>query len=262
MLILKNVKKIFNNNSAFEKTLYESLNLTIKKGDFVTILGSNGAGKSTLFKLINNTLKAENGSIHLNNDNIINIEAHKVSNRISTVVQDPKVGTIGSMTVFENLSMAELKGKKLSLRFCINKKKLTEYKSLLKQFDLGLENKMDHKVSSLSGGQRQVLSLLMATLHTPKLLLLDEHTAALDPKTSEKVMTITQNIVDDKNLTCMMITHKLDDALNFGNRLIMIHEGEILLDINREEKSQMTINSLLDKYRNVKSTLSDRQLFS
>lgn len=249
MLQLVNLSKIFNRDTPFEKQLYKDLSLEIKKGDFVTIIGSNGAGKSTLFKLITNSLSTDKGQVFLDRENITEKKEHQRAKKIATVVQDPKLGTVGGMTVFENLSMAEMKGKKSRLEFCLNKEKRGVYQKLLGQFHLGLEDKLDIQTKLLSGGQRQVLSLLMATLTAPDLLLLDEHTAALDPKTSEKVMAITKKIVAERGLTCMMVTHKLEDAIAYGNRLIMIHEGQLLMDIEGQEKQQLDIASLLTKFQ-------------
>lgn len=262
MLKLKNLSKTFNQQTPYEKKLYNRLSLVVEKGDFITVIGSNGAGKSTLFKLITNSLSIDEGMIFFGEDNTTNNKEFETARRVSSVVQDPKIGTVGGMTVFENLSMAEMKGAKASLNLCLRKNRHDFYQELLSQFHLGLEDKLDVKTELLSGGQRQVLSLLMATLNIPELLLLDEHTAALDPKTSEKVMAITEEIVSGHQLTCMMITHKLEDAIRFGNRLIMIHDGQIMMDIKGEEKRLLTVEKLLSQYQKVKSSLSDRQLFS
>ena len=262
MLRLNKLSKTFNQGTPYEKKLYDDLSLNVEKGEFVTIIGSNGAGKSTLFKMITNSLSVDNGDLQLGGKVITKNKEFQTAKRVATVVQDPKMGTVGGMTVFENLSMAELKGKKSSLNFCLNKERALGYQEKLSQFHLGLEDKMAVRTELLSGGQRQVLSLLMATLTEPELLLLDEHTAALDPKTSEKVMEITEEVVKGRGLTCMMVTHKLEDAISYGNRLIMIHEGKILMDIKGEEKEALDIPTLLAQYKRVKSSLSDRQLFS
>ena len=262
MLSIKNLSKTFNKSTPYEKKLYDNLNLEINKGDFITVIGSNGAGKSTLFKLVSNHLESDNGSIIFGDDDTTKNFEFQTARRISSVVQDPKLGTVGGMTVFENLAMSEIKGKNASLKSCLKSNRLDYYKKLLAEFNLGLEDKMDIKTNLLSGGQRQVLSLIMATISIPELLLLDEHTAALDPKTSEKVMEITEKVVTENKLTCMMITHKLEDAIKFGNRLIMIHEGKVLFDISGEEKKKLDIKTLLEMYSSVKSSLSDRQLFS
>jgi len=262
MLNIRNLHKTFNRDTLYEKKLYKDVNLSIKKGEFITVIGSNGAGKSTLFKLISNALQSDQGSIIFGENDTTKNKAFQTAKRISAVVQDPKLGTVGGMTVFENLAMAQMKGKKAGLGLCVQSEQEYNYKTQLAQFNLGLEDKLHIQTKLLSGGQRQVLSLLMATMNIPELLLLDEHTAALDPKTSEKIMEITDRVIKENNLTCLMITHKLEDALRFGNRLIMIHEGQILLDLKGREKEKLTIDSLLEKYNHVKGSLSDRQLFS
>lgn len=262
MLKLKNVKKIFNKETPYEKTLYHNLNLSISEGDFITVIGSNGAGKSTLFKLIANELTLDSGQVSIGGQDTSHNLPHQTAKRIASVVQDPKLGTVGGMTVYENLAMAEMKGKSVKLEYCVKQAKKDHYRALLSQFDLGLEDKLDIQTKLLSGGQRQVLSILMATMNTPSLMLLDEHTAALDPKTSEKVMAITEDVVVKHNITCMMITHKLEDALRYGNRLIMIHEGEILMDISGEQKAALDVKGLMEQFHTTKASLSDRQLFS
>lgn len=262
MLNIKKLSKTFNSGTPYEKKLFDSLNLKVNKGDFITVIGSNGAGKSTLFKLISNMIESDEGMITLSgNDTTKNI-AHMTAKRIGSVVQDPKLGTVGDMTVFENLSMSMLKGGNAGLRKCLIKERSVDFATMLKDFDLGLESKLDIKTKLLSGGQRQVISLLMSTMVLPDLLLLDEHTAALDPLTSAKVMDITNKVVTDNNITCMMITHKIQDAIEYGNRLIMIHEGKILMDISGEEKRSLDIKSLMDKFEAVKGAISDRQIFS
>lgn len=262
MLQLRNLSKTFNKDTPYEKELYSGFNLDVKEGDFITIIGSNGAGKSTLFKMISNSLDIDRGSIHLGQDETTRNKEFESLKRISAVVQDPKLGTVGGMTVYENLSMAEMKGKNARFSFCLKRDKRKYYKELLSQFNLGLEDKLDIKTELLSGGQRQVVSLLMSTLNVPELLLLDEHTAALDPKTSEKVMEVTEKVIENNKLTCMMITHKLEDAIRYGNRLIMIHEGKVMIDISGDDKQNLDIPSLLDEFKRVKTGLSDRQLFS
>lgn len=261
MLELKNLCKTFNVATPYEKKLYNEFNLSIKEGDFISVIGSNGAGKSTLFKLISNNLELDSGSICFGKDDTSKNLEFETSKKISSVVQDPKMGTVGGMSVFENLSMSEIKGKKSSLKLCLKQNNLDKYRKILSEFNLGLEDKMNIKTNLLSGGQRQVLSLIMATINIPKLLLLDEHTAALDPKTSEKVMQITEKVVLENKLTCLMITHKLEDAIKYGNRLIMIHEGRVLIDIDGKEKEDLNIDSLLEMYSDKKLLLSDRQLF-
>ncbi len=262
MLKIDNLRKTFNMGTPYEKELYRGLSLNIEEGEFVTVIGSNGAGKSTLFKLISNELRADHGDVHISGQCVTRNRPFETFKNIACVVQDPKLGTIGGMTVHENLAMAQMKGKSAGLGFCVRKNKTGDFGQKLAQFELGLEDKLDIKTELLSGGQRQVLSILMATMRIPELLLLDEHTAALDPKTSEKVMEITDTVVRENRITCMMITHKLEDAIRYGNRLIMIHEGQILLDISGKEKDQLDVDTLMRKYSEAKGTLSDRQIFS
>lgn len=262
MLNLTGLSKTFNKNTPYEKKLYNDLNLRVEEGDFITVIGSNGAGKSTLFKLISNSIKLDEGTINIKKADTTKNHEFQTAKRIATVVQDPKASTVGKMTVFENFQMAKMKGKRAGLKFCLTKKVEADFIDKLKQFQIGLEDKLHIRTELLSGGQRQVLSLLMATLNIPELLLLDEHTAALDPSTSEKVMAITKSVVTENKLTCMMITHKLEDAIKYGNRLIMIHEGKVLLDIKEEEKKKITVEKLLQEYNKMNTSLSDRQLFS
>lgn len=226
------------------------------------MIGSNGAGKSTLFKLISNELGMDGGAVKIGGVTTTSNKPHQTFKQIACVVQDPKMGTIGGMSVYENLAMSEMKGRRAGLGFCLKKENRVRYEGMLSQFELGLEEKLSIQTKLLSGGQRQVLSILMATMQVPELLLLDEHTAALDPKTSEKVMAVTERVVHENNITCMMITHKLEDAIRYGNRLIMIHEGQVLLDISGEEKKALNVDALMKKYSEAKGTLSDRQIFS
>ena len=248
MLNIQNLKKSFNIGTDYEKPLFDKLNLKINSGEFVTVLGTNGAGKSSLFKCINGENDVENGSIHIDKNDISIQKFFERSKIISTVNQDPKLGTIGEMTVLENLSMAELKGSNATLKKCLDKSRINNYISLLEEYNIELEKKLNVKTSLLSGGQRQVLSIIMATLKNPQILLLDEHTAALDPKTSKRVMEITESIINKHNITCLMITHKLEDAIRYGNRLILIDSGKIALDISGEKKLNLTKDELLKFY--------------
>ncbi len=262
MLKIENLKKTFNIGTPYEKKLYKGLDLHVGRGDFITVIGSNGAGKSTLFKLISNELGMDGGAVKIGGVTTTSNKPHQTFKQIACVVQDPKMGTIGGMSVYENLAMSEMKGRRAGLGFCLKKENRVRYEGMLSQFELGLEEKLSIQTKLLSGGQRQVLSILMATMQVPELLLLDEHTAALDPKTSEKVMAVTERVVHENNITCMMITHKLEDAIRYGNRLIMIHEGQVLLDISGEEKKALNVDALMKKYSEAKGTLSDRQIFS
>lgn len=264
MLKVNNLCKVFNKNTVNENVVFDNFNLTVNKNDFITVIGSNGAGKSTLLNLISGTLKCDKGSIMLNEKDISNLPEYKRTKNIGRVFQDPSLGTSPSMTILENMSMAYSKGKHFGLTFGIEKKKINYFKELLSQIGLGLENKLYSKVGLLSGGQRQSLALIMAVMSKPKLLLLDEHTAALDPKTSEKINDLTQNIVNKYKITTLMVTHNLNHAIKMGNRLIMLHHGKCILDISGEEKKKLTIEKLLEKFENIKDDdiISDRALFS
>lgn len=264
MLNIKSINKGFNKGTVNETNIFNNFNLDINKGDFVTIVGSNGAGKSTLLNLISGALELDSGNILLEGKDITNLKEHRKSKFISRVFQDPTKGTSPSMTILENLSLADNKGSRFGLSLGVNKKKIEEFKSHLSILNLGLEDKINTKVGMLSGGQRQALSLLMATLNTPKILLLDEHTAALDPKTSETIINLTNNIVREKNITTIMITHNLSHAIEFGNRLIMMHCGEAILDIGEIEKYNLTKNDLIEEFNKItfKEELSDRVIFA
>lgn len=261
MLELNGLHKSFNKGTTYEKKLFSDLSLNVKKGEFVTVIGSNGAGKSTLFKLMTNEMPLDHGQIFLSGEEISGQRTFELAKSIARVVQDPKLGTLGDMTVWENLSMASLKGKKIGLRSCKNQEMIKYYKDLLEPLGLGLENKMEVPTKRLSGGQRQALTLIMSTLSDPEMILLDEHTAALDPITSQKVMEMTKKLIDQRGLTCLMITHKIQDAIDYGNRLIMLSEGRVLLDIGEDEKKELTLERLMQRFKEMKATVSDCQLF-
>lgn len=248
MLQIINLQKVFNKDTINEKIAFKNLSLTIDKGDFITIIGSNGAGKSTLLNLISGSQPIDSGSIHLEDSEISRLPEFKRTKFIGRVFQNPTLGTSPSMTILENLSMAYTKGKKFDLTRGILNKKIDFFKEALSELSLGLENNLNAKVGLLSGGQRQALSLLISTISNPKLLLLDEHTAALDPKTSETIIELTKKIVHKKNITTLMVTHNLNHAINIGNRLIMLHQGEIILDIRGDEKKNLTIPKLLELF--------------
>lgn len=262
MLKLNSIKKTFSSEIGNKKEVFNNLNLNINKGEFVTIIGSNGAGKSTLLNIIMGSIEPDYGTISLENINITDIELYKKNTFISKVYQNPSLGTAPSMTVFENLSMADNKGKSFNLTIGLNKKRKEYYKTLLKELNLGLENQMDTEVGLLSGGQRQCLALLMVTLNKPKLLLLDEHTAALDPKTSKIIMDKTDEIVRKNNITTLMITHNLQDAITYGDRIIMLHNGNVILNISGKEKENLTTEKLLEKFQNVKGNVNDKDVFA
>lgn len=252
MLQIKNLQKIFNKDTVNEKIVFKDLNFHINEGDFITIVGSNGAGKSSLLNLISGSLFPDEGSIDLNGRDISNLPEYKRTKFIGRVFQNPSLGTSPSMTILENLSMAYNKGKKFGLSSGICKKNTNFFKEILSNLSLGLEDNLNTKVGLLSGGQRQSLSLLISTISNPDLLLLDEHTAALDPKTSENIIELTKKTVAEKNITTLMVTHNLNYAIDMGNRLIMLHSGEIVLDITGEEKKSLTITKLLDMFNNKK----------
>ena len=248
MLKMTNIRKVFNEGTVNEKTALDGVSLTVKDGDFVTIIGSNGAGKSTLFNCIGGSFYPDEGSIFLDNQNITYMPEHKRAVEIGRLFQDPMKGTAPNLTIEENLALAYSKNTKGLFRFAITKKDREMFREALKRFDMGLEDRMATKIGLLSGGQRQVVTLLMSTIVTPKLLLLDEHTAALDPATAEKVMAITNDIVHERNLTTLMITHNMGQALTTGSRTIMLDSGAIIFDIKEEERKHMTVSDLLDMY--------------
>ncbi len=248
MLELKNIYKTFNPGTINEKLALNGLSLTLKEGDFVTVIGGNGAGKSTMLNAVAGTWLVDEGQIIIDGNDVTKLSEHKRAAYLGRVFQDPMTGTAATMEIEENLALAKRRGKLRSLRAGITRKEREEYRELLKILDLGLEDRLTSKVGLLSGGQRQALTLLMATLKKPKLLLLDEHTAALDPKTAAKVLDITEKIVNRDHLTTLMITHNMHDAIVHGNRLIMMMEGRIILDIEGEEKKKLTVRNLLDQF--------------
>ena len=245
MLEITNLQKTFNAGTVNAKTALSGLNLTLNDGDFVTVIGGNGAGKSTLLNAIAGVWKPDFGTISIDGVNVTNMPEHKRAAFLGRVFQDPMKGTAPDMEIAENLSIAARRGTKRKLIRGIKKGERSEYKKLLATLELGLEDRLSAKVGLLSGGQRQAVTLLMATLKKPKLLLLDEHTAALDPKTASKVLEITDKLVTENNLTTLMITHNMHDAIKYGNRLIMMHEGKIIIDVSGEDKKKLTINELL-----------------
>ena len=248
MLELKNIYKTFNPGTINEKRALNGLNLKLNEGDFVTVIGGNGAGKSTMLNAVAGTWPVDEGQILIDNIDVTKLSEHKRATYLGRVFQDPMTGTAATMGIEENLALAKRRGKSRLLRSGITKAEREEYRELLKILGLGLEDRLTSKVGLLSGGQRQALTLLMATLQNPKLLLLDEHTAALDPKTAAKVLEITDMIVNRDHLTTLMITHNMKDAIAHGNRLIMMMEGKIILDIQGEEKKKLTVKDLLDQF--------------
>lgn len=248
MLELKNVCKTFHSGTQNEKRALKSIDLTLEDGDFVTVIGGNGAGKSTMLNAIAGVFPIDSGQIIIDGEDVTKLKEYKRAQYLGRVFQDPMTGTAATMGIQENLALAKRRGAKRTLRSGITKSEYAEYRDYLKTLDLGLEDRMTSKVGILSGGQRQALTLLMASLQKPKLLLLDEHTAALDPKTAAKVLETTEEIVTRDHLTTLMITHNMKDAIAHGNRLIMMMEGHIILDIRGEEKKQMTVEQLLHKF--------------
>lgn len=251
MLELKGVSLSFNKGTVNEKQALRNVNLTVEEGDFITVIGGNGAGKSTLLNVISGVFAPDDGEIILGGKNITNLKEYKRAEYISRVFQDPLSGTAASMNIEENLALAARRGKRRGLKWGMKKGELENYKELLKGLNLGLEDRTGQKVGTLSGGQRQALTLLMASLNNPKLLLLDEHTAALDPKTAKKVLTLTDEIVKNDGLTALMITHNMHDAISYGNRLIMMNEGKIIYDVRGEEKAKLTVKDLLEKFESI-----------
>jgi len=248
MLDIVNVEKTFNPGTVNEKKALNGIDLHLDDGDFVTVIGGNGAGKSTMLNMIAGVYPVDCGQIIVDGVDVTRLPEHKRAKYLGRVFQDPMTGTAADMQIEENLALAARRGARRTLRLGINAKERKEYKELLKILDLGLENRLTAKVGLLSGGQRQALTLLMATLKKPKLLLLDEHTAALDPKTAKKVLDITEEIVAKDNLMTIMITHNMADAIRVGNRLIMMHEGRIVVDVKGEEKKKLTIEQLLQMF--------------
>lgn len=249
MLKLQNISKKFSFGSADEKVIFENLNLYIKKGEFVIIVGGNGAGKSTLMNLISGSILPDLGKIFIDGKDVTNLPEHKRAKFIGRVFQDPLKGSCPNLTVEENLSLAMLRNKKRTLHFGINKINRENLKHELEKLNLGLENRLDAKMGTLSGGQRQAITLLMATLVKPKILLLDEHTAALDPKSSEKVLNLTQKITSDNSITTLMITHNLNHAMKLGNRLIILDSGKIKNDTSGNDKKFLLENSASDIFK-------------
>ena len=248
MLEIKNVYKTFNAGTVNEKVALKGLDLTLEDGDFVTVIGGNGAGKSTMLNAVAGVWPVDMGKIIIDGKDVTRLSEHQRAKYIGRVFQDPMMGTAPSMWIEENLALAARRGQRRGLSWGVTKEEKEQYRELLGGLGLGLESRLTTKVSTLSGGQRQALTLLMATLKRPKLLLLDEHTAALDPKTAAKVMELTDRIVREGQLTTLMITHNMRDAIQYGNRLIMLHEGHIILDIAGEEKKNLTVPDLLEQF--------------
>ena len=254
MLELKNISKTFFPGTVHEKTALDNLCLTLHEGDFVTVIGGNGAGKSTMLNAIAGTFSVDSGSILIDGKDVTRLPEFKRAALLGRVFQDPMMGTAPTMQIQENLALAARRGKHRGLKWGITPQEEQEYYQKLKDLDLGLEDRMKAKVGLLSGGQRQALTLLMAALQKPKLLLLDEHTAALDPRTAAKVLELSDKIVEENHLTTMMITHNMKDAIAHGNRLIMMDAGHVVLDISGEEKKKLTVSDLLTLFSKASGT--------
>ncbi len=248
MLELEGVAKIFNRGGIDEKVALQHLNLKVEKGEFITIIGSNGAGKTTLLNVITGSVLVDDGNVVIDGLDVTHLPEFKRGRLIGRVFQNPLMGTASEMTIEENLSMALMRGKRRGLRKGVAKNHRSIYQPVLQTLGLGLEGRLIDRVGLLSGGQRQSLAILMATLALPKLLLLDEHTASLDPKTATVVMDLTERVIKRNGLTTLMVTHNMEQAIRYGNRLVMMHEGEIILDVSGEEKSKLTIPELIQRF--------------
>ncbi|KMJ59600.1 ABC transporter ATP-binding protein [Bacillus sp. LL01] len=264
MLHLTQINKVFNEGTLDEKNALDTINLSLEKGDFVTIIGSNGAGKSTLMNMISGVLTPDTGKVEIDGRNVTYLAEHRRARYIGRVFQDPMAGTAPTMTIEENLAMAFSRNKNRTLKIGVTKNRKTYFKEVLETLHLGLENRLSAKVGLLSGGERQALSLLMATFTEPDILLLDEHTAALDPSRAELITKITKEIVADKGLTTLMVTHNMQQALDLGNRLIMMDKGQIILEVEEEEKKTLTIERLLSEFQRIRGQqmTNDRALLS
>lgn len=264
MLKMIDIHKTFNPGTVNEKKALNGLNLTLSKGDFVAVIGGNGAGKSTMLNALSGVWPVDKGEIIVDGVNITKKAEHQRAPYLGRVFQDPMMGTAANMEIQENLALALRRGQHRTLRWGITEKERKDYRELLATLDLGLENRMTTKVGLLSGGQRQALTLLMATLKKPKILLLDEHTAALDPKTAAKVLELSDKIISDNGLTALMVTHNMKDAIKHGNRLIMMNNGQVILDVKGEEKKNLTVNILLKKFTEISGSefANDRMLLS
>lgn len=262
MLHLKQIYKVFNEGTLDEKIALNQINLSLERGDFVTVIGSNGAGKSTLMNMISGALTPDVGTVTIDEHDVTSLPEYKRAKLIGRVFQDPMAGTAPTMTIEENLAMAYSRSTTRTLRKGVTKKRREYFKEQLASLHIGLENRLNAKVGLLSGGERQALSLLMATFTEPKILLLDEHTAALDPSRAELITNITKEIVDKLQLTTLMVTHNMQQAIDLGNRLIMMDKGQIIFSVGGEEKQKLTIEDLLNEFKRIRGTgmASDRAL--
>jgi putative tryptophan/tyrosine transport system ATP-binding protein len=259
MVKLENISKTFKKGTIDEKVAIDGLSLNIAEGDFVTVIGSNGAGKSTMLNLISGTYRPDKGELFVDGKKVTRLPEHRRAKYLGRIFQDPMMGSASTMTIEENLAMADLRGKRRGLRWGVSKSRRLFYRDTLKMLDLGLEDRLKDSVSLLSGGQRQSLTLLMATLSLPKLLLLDEHTAALDPRTAQKVMGLTDKIVRENNLTTIMVTHNMTQAIRYGNCMMMLHEGKLKFEVKGEKKHELTVEEVIRRFG---ADLKDETLLS
>lgn len=259
MINAQGLRKVFKKGTIDEKVAMDGVDLHVPEGHFVTVIGSNGAGKSTLLNLISGTVMADEGEIFLDGNNVTNLQEHRRAKYLGRIFQDPLLGTAASMTIEENLAMADLRGQFRGLRWGVAKARRQFFRERLEVLELGLENRLKESVSLLSGGQRQSLTLLMATLSLPKLLLLDEHTAALDPKTAQRVIELTDKIIRENYLTTIMVTHNMNQAIRYGNSMIMLHEGKIIFQIEGDAKKALTVEEVVRKFG---ADLKDETLLS
>ncbi len=264
MLTLKGIRKSFNIGTVNEKVALDGVDLTLSAGDFVSVIGGNGAGKSTLLNAVAGVYPVDEGVIEIDGVNVTRLSEFRRARYLGRVFQDPMMGTAGDMNIEENLAMALRRGERRTLRWGVTAAERKRYFEILKHLDLGLENRMTTKVGLLSGGQRQALTLLMATLKAPRLLLLDEHTAALDPKTAAKVLVLSDRFIAEEKLTALMVTHNMRDAIQHGNRLLMMHEGKVIVDVSGDEKKRLTVETLLGMFGKAsgQQLASDRMLLS
>lgn len=264
MLEIKDIHKTFNEGTINEKKVFEGLSLTLEDGDFVTVIGGNGAGKSTMLNIVAGAYPVDEGQVIIDGVDVTKLPEFKRASYIGRVFQDPRMGTASDMWVEENMSIADSRGHRRGVRWAIRGKDRAKYREQLKMLDLGLEDRLTTKMGLLSGGQRQAITLLMAAMKKPKLLLLDEHTAALDPKTAAKVLEITDKLIEENNLTALMVTHNMRDAIAHGNRIIMMNAGKIVLDIKGEEKKKLTVEALLAEFTKASGAefSNDRALLS
>ena len=264
MLEIKNVYKTVTPGTINEKRALNGLNLTLNDGDFVTVIGGNGAGKSTMLNMVAGVYPVDSGSIIIDGTDVTRLPEHKRAKYLGRVFQDPMMGTAADMWIEENMALASRRGQARGLKWAISKAEREQFKEMLRELDLGLESRLSAKVGLLSGGQRQALTLLMAVMKKPKLLLLDEHTAALDPKTAAKVLALSDKFIEESHLTAMMVTHNMKDAIAHGNRLIMMNNGQIILDVSGEEKKKLTVEYLLEAFTKLSGSefANDRALLS